>query len=130
MKQLKKEEEKKVKISITLNPILNTRMEKELTNKSRLIEKLLTEHYENNGWITLNKKSGGQIGGGKMTNYELEKLKSMCQEEANKYNYRNEFKKNSPSLYEKVRRHKWLDIICDHMAYKYKKKEKTNLLLP
>ena len=45
MKQLKKEEEKKVKISITLNPILNTRMEKELTNKSRLIEKLLTEHY-------------------------------------------------------------------------------------
>ena len=45
MKQLKKEEEKKVKIYITLNPILNTRMEKELTNKSRLIEKLLTEHY-------------------------------------------------------------------------------------
>jgi len=43
MKQLKKEEEKKVKISITLNPILNTRMEKELTTKSRLIEKLLTE---------------------------------------------------------------------------------------
>ena len=45
MKQPKKEEEKKVKISITLNPDLNARMEKELTNKSRLIEKLLTEHY-------------------------------------------------------------------------------------
>ena len=41
-----KEEEKKVKISITLNPELNARMERELTNKSRLIEKLLTEHYE------------------------------------------------------------------------------------
>jgi hypothetical protein len=47
MKQLKKKEEKKVKISITLNPELNARMEKELTNKSRLIEKLLTEHYGN-----------------------------------------------------------------------------------
>jgi len=46
MKQSKKEEEKKVKISITLNPNLNARMERELTNKSRLIEKLLTEHYE------------------------------------------------------------------------------------
>jgi hypothetical protein len=46
MKQSKKEEEKKVKISITLNPDLNARMERELTNKSRLIEKLLTEHYE------------------------------------------------------------------------------------
>jgi hypothetical protein len=45
MKQLKKEKEKKVKISITLNPELNSRMEIELTNKSRLIEKLLTEHY-------------------------------------------------------------------------------------
>jgi hypothetical protein len=45
MKQSKKEKEKKVKISITLNPEINSRMEKELTNKSRLIEKLLTEHY-------------------------------------------------------------------------------------
>ena len=45
MKQLKKEKEKKVKISITLNPEVNSRMEKELTNKSRLIEKLLIEHY-------------------------------------------------------------------------------------
>ena len=38
-------EDKKIKISITLNPAINNRMEKELTNKSRLIEKLLTEHY-------------------------------------------------------------------------------------
>jgi hypothetical protein len=45
MKEPKKDEEKKVKISITLNPVLNARMERELTNKSRLIEKLLTEYY-------------------------------------------------------------------------------------
>jgi hypothetical protein len=37
--------DKKIKISITLNPELNARMEKELTNKSRLIEKLLIEYY-------------------------------------------------------------------------------------
>ena len=45
MRKFKKNEDKKIKISITLNPAINNRMEKELTNKSRLIEKLLTEHY-------------------------------------------------------------------------------------
>jgi hypothetical protein len=45
MKQIKKEG-KKVKISITLSPAINSIMENELTNKSRLIEKLLIEYYE------------------------------------------------------------------------------------
>jgi hypothetical protein len=47
MKELKKFEEKKVKISITLSPDLDKRMEDELTNKSRLIEKLLRQYYGN-----------------------------------------------------------------------------------
>jgi hypothetical protein len=47
MKELKKLEEKKVKISITLSPDLNKRMEYELTNKSKLIEKLLRIYYGN-----------------------------------------------------------------------------------
>jgi hypothetical protein len=47
MKEIKKPEEKKVKISITLSPNLDKRMENELINKSRLIEKLLREYYEN-----------------------------------------------------------------------------------
>lgn len=47
MRELKKPEEKKVKISITLSPELDKRMEVELTNKSRLIEKLLREYYGN-----------------------------------------------------------------------------------
>jgi hypothetical protein len=47
MKELKKPEEKKVKISITLSPDLDKRMEDDITNKSRLIEKLLREYYEN-----------------------------------------------------------------------------------
>lgn len=40
-------QEKKVKISITLSPDLNKKMENDLTSKSRLIEKLLKEYYGN-----------------------------------------------------------------------------------
>jgi hypothetical protein len=47
MKLLKKPEEKKIKISITLAPDLDKRMNDELTNKSRLIEKLLRTYYGN-----------------------------------------------------------------------------------
>ena len=36
---------RKVKITITLNPDINKRMDDEITNKSRLIEKLLIEYY-------------------------------------------------------------------------------------
>lgn len=46
MRPRKKEEQKKVKISITLNPEINIRLEDELINKSRLIEKLLIKYYE------------------------------------------------------------------------------------
>ena len=45
MKPKKKEEDKRVKISITLSPLLNQRMETETINKSKLIEKLLLEYY-------------------------------------------------------------------------------------
>jgi len=45
MKPRKKEDQKKVKISITLNPEINKRLENELINKSRLIEKLIIEYY-------------------------------------------------------------------------------------
>ena len=45
MKETLKQEDKKVKISITLSPDINKKMEDELTNKSRLIEKLLKEYY-------------------------------------------------------------------------------------
>jgi hypothetical protein len=45
MKPRKKEEEKKVKFAISLDPTLFKRMEDELINKSGLIEKLLKEYY-------------------------------------------------------------------------------------
>ena len=47
MKRLKPIEEKKVKISITLSPDLNKKMENQLSNKSKLIEKLLRTYYGN-----------------------------------------------------------------------------------
>lgn len=45
MRPTLKKEDRKVKITITLNPEINKRMEDELINKSRLIEKLLIEYY-------------------------------------------------------------------------------------
>jgi hypothetical protein len=45
MNPRKKEEDKKVKITITISPEINKRLEHDLTNKSRLIEKLLKEYY-------------------------------------------------------------------------------------
>jgi hypothetical protein len=47
MKQRKKEEDKKVKFAISVDPILFKRMDDELINKSRLIEILLKEYYGN-----------------------------------------------------------------------------------
>ena len=45
MRPTKKPEDRKVKISVTLSPNINKRLEDELTNKSKLIEKLLREYY-------------------------------------------------------------------------------------
>jgi hypothetical protein len=47
MKHKKKEEDKKIKFSITLNPELFKRMDNEMINKSKLIESLLKKYYEN-----------------------------------------------------------------------------------
>ena len=38
-------DKRKVKITITLNPDINKRMDDDITNKSRLIEKLLIAYY-------------------------------------------------------------------------------------
>jgi len=42
-----KDEEKRVKISITLKPGLIKKLENDIINKSKLIEKLLTDYYGN-----------------------------------------------------------------------------------
>ena len=45
MRPTLKEEDKRVKVSITLTPEINKKMENDLTNKSKLIERLLREYY-------------------------------------------------------------------------------------
>lgn len=48
MKLRKKEEDKKIKFAISLDPHIFKRMENDLINKSRLIEKLLKQYYDKN----------------------------------------------------------------------------------
>jgi hypothetical protein len=45
MKTRKKEEDKKIKFAISLNPNIFRRMDREMINKSKLIETLLIEYY-------------------------------------------------------------------------------------
>jgi hypothetical protein len=45
MRKEMKKEEKRVKLSITLDPKINEIMVKNMVNKSKLIEKLLKEYY-------------------------------------------------------------------------------------
>lgn len=45
MKPRKKEEDKKIKFAISLDPKLFKRMDNEMINKSRLIENLIREYY-------------------------------------------------------------------------------------
>ena len=45
MNPRKKEEDKKVKFGICVDPVIFQKMEDEMINKSRLIETLLKEHY-------------------------------------------------------------------------------------
>jgi hypothetical protein len=47
MKPRKKEEDKKIKFAISLDPKLFKRMDDEIINKSRLIENLIREYYGN-----------------------------------------------------------------------------------
>jgi hypothetical protein len=46
MRKQIKIENKKVKISITVNPKINKMMDDEMVNKSKLIDKLLINYYE------------------------------------------------------------------------------------
>jgi hypothetical protein len=47
MKPRKKEEDKKIKFAISLDPKLFKKMDDEMINKSRLIENLIREYYGN-----------------------------------------------------------------------------------
>lgn len=82
------------------------------------LEGLKKDEYIKEGWGILNISKCGSIGGS-----FLKWSKEICQEEALKYNTRNEFKLNSPKAYNAARRNKWINEICCHMkfVYNYKK---------
>jgi hypothetical protein len=46
MKVRKKDNEKKIKFTICIDPKIHKKMDEELINKSKLIEKLLKEFYD------------------------------------------------------------------------------------
>jgi isopentenyldiphosphate isomerase len=69
------------------------------------------KEYIDSGWTILNIAKTGGLGG--MT---LKWTKEKCQEEALKYNSRNEFQRNSGGAYNVSRKNGWLDEMCSHMV--------------
>ena len=59
-----------------------------------------------------------------MEQKKISRTKAECHNEALKYNSRNEFKKNSSSVYYYSLNKCWLDEICSHMIIKQKSKTK------
>lgn len=53
----------------------------------------------------------------------------ICKEEALKYQYRNDFQKNSLGAYDAARRNGWLDEICSHMTILYHKYSKEECII-
>ena len=49
MKRIKKEDERRVRISITISPDLNVFLERTTNNKSKYIEYALLEYFNKNG---------------------------------------------------------------------------------
>ena len=66
--------------------------------------------YADDGWIMINKKPGGDLGYGPQ-----KYTKEFCAEEAKKYEYRKDFKRDNNILYNYASRHRWLEDICFHM---------------
>lgn len=80
------------------------------------LESVKRDEYDKNGWIILNLSKCGNVGG-----KFIKWTKDLCQEEALKYNTRNEFKLKSPLAYHATRRNKWIDDVCGHMVFAYDK---------
>lgn len=52
MKQLKKEEDRRVRLSITMNPSIHEIINDNTTNKSRYIEYAILDYFQKNGLDT------------------------------------------------------------------------------
>jgi hypothetical protein len=74
------------------------------------LEACTIEKYKKDGWNLLNKAKAGSLGMCKVF-----WTKDKVQNEANKFERRVDFQKNSPKAYNAALRNGWLDEVCDHM---------------
>lgn len=123
---------------IGLTSSLNRREKEHLTNntsavfrhiqesKSSYVFKCLTDYlskeeaaqkeidtiieYAENGWMMLNKKSGGDLGG-KIRKY----TKEYCRVITSQYNDKKTFRESNPYFYRYLIKRGWLDELCSHM---------------
>lgn len=122
----KKEHLTKINSSVYLHMIENGTEPKyeELTDYLDIDEAKKQEEYwkiksEEQGYLILNKYKTGALG-----SIETKWSKEKCKEEALKYEYRIDFRKNSERAYMAASVNGWLDEICPHLLYKYKKWDK------
>jgi len=96
----------------------------ELTDYMEIEQAKEQEEYwkiksEEQGYFILNKSKTGALGSD-----ILIWTKDKCREEASKYEYRIDFRKNSERAYMAASVNGWLEEICPHLLYKYKKWDK------
>ena len=72
--------------------------------------------YSENGWILLNKKSGGDLGN-KVRKY----TKQYCKEITSQYDDKKIFQNSNPTFYRYLIKRGWLDELCSHMVNQKKK---------
>ena len=72
--------------------------------------------YSKNGWILLNKKSGGDLGS-KVRKY----TKQYCKEITSQYDDKKIFQNSNPTFYRYLIKRGWLDELCSHMINQKKK---------
>ena len=99
-----------------LIPVINKLTDYIDVDDASRLESIKRDEYEGNGWTILNISKCGNVGG-KFIKWS----KELCQREALKYKTRNEFKLGSPLAYSASRRGEWMDEICSHMRFVYKK---------
>ena len=78
--------------------------------------------YVKDGWIILNRRKTGSLGG-RQTNIKI--TKSYCKKIAKQYINITEFAKKHDSLYRKIKLYGWSDFVFSHINFDKVKKEKN-----
>lgn len=84
--------------------------------EAAIVEDEKISEYADDGWIILNKKSGGDLGG-KIRKY----TKTFCRQIASQYSDKTEFRNSNPHFYGYMCRRGWIDELCEHMTQRKKK---------